>query len=315
MTMMPDRDDWLRQSPHERMAYVETIRIWYPRMRALYDAIAQAHDLNAVSAEPQCLMLVGPTGVGKSTVLRSYTAAHPRQPRPEVDSLPILEVTVPARATIRNFATKLLSAVGDPLADRGTVGSMEARLLRFLRACAVEVLVVDDLQHFVDRDSERVLHDVSNWLKNLVKETHIACVIAGLPEAEQVLRANAQLGRLFGDPYELHPFRWDPRQPDTMAEFRTFLRTLEGLLPLPQTLPLAATDCAWRCFVASEGCMAHLMNLIRRAAQRAILLERPALDLTLLADAFDHRLAGKRRRIANPFVGDLPSLPTNAHHA
>jgi hypothetical protein len=207
------------------------------------------------------------------------------------------------------------SAIGDPLADRGTVGSMEARLLRFLRACAVEVLVVDDLQHFVDRDSERVLHDVSNWLKNLVKETHIACVIAGLPEAEQVLRANAQLGRLFGDPYELHPFRWNPHQPDTIAEFRTFLRTLEGLLPLPHTLPLAATDCAWRCFVASEGGMAHLMNLIRRAAQRAILLERPALDLTLLADAFDHRLAGKRRGIANPFVGDLPSLPTTAHHA
>jgi len=310
----PDRNTLLAKTPHERVAYVETIRIWYPRMRALYDAMTHLHELNPVSAEPQCLMLVGSTGVGKSTVLRSYVADHPRDAHPAVDHLPVLQVTVPARATIRNFATKLLFAIGDPLADKGTVGSMEARLLRFLRACAVEALVVDDLQHFVDRESERVLHDVSNWLKNLVKETHIACIMAGLPEAEQVLHANPQLGRLFGDPYELHPFRWEASHPKTIAEFRTFLQLLEGLLPLPHTLPLASTECAWRCFVASEGNMAHLMNLIRRATQSAIVLERPALDFTLLADAFDHRLAGKRRGIPNPFVGELPQFPTTAPH-
>jgi energy-coupling factor transporter ATP-binding protein EcfA2 len=295
----------------ERIAYVETIRIWYPRMRAIYEAIEQTHAANAMSAEPQCMMVVGPTGVGKSTLLRSYTATYPRQARLEGDRLPILELTVPARATIRNFATKLLVAVGDPLADRGTIGNMEARLLRFMNGCGVEMLVVDDLQHFVDRDSERVLHDVSNWLKNLVKETHTACLIAGLPEAEQVLNANPQLGRLFGDPYVLQAFHWDASQPDTVTEFRTFLRTLEELLPLPRVLPLASAETAWRCFVASEGSMAYLMNLVRRATQRAIRLGHQALDLTLLAEAFDHRLAGRRRGLANPFVGDLPQKPSN----
>ena len=51
--------------------------------------------------------------------------------------------------------------------------------------------------------------------------------------------------------------------------------------------------------------MAYLMNLVRRATQRAILLERAALDMTLLAEAFDHRLAERRRGLTNPFVGDL----------
>jgi energy-coupling factor transporter ATP-binding protein EcfA2 len=304
--MTANPPDLQRLSVRERQAYVETIRIWYPRMRTIYEAIAQIHDFNALSAEPQCLMVVGPTGVGKSTLLRSYTTTHPREPRPEVDRLPILEVTVPARATIRNFVTRLLLAVGDPLADKGTVGAMENRLLRFMRQCEVEMLVVDDLQHFVDRDSDRVLHDISNWLKNLVKETHTACVMAGLPEAERVLNANSQLGRLFGDPHVLQPFTWDPARPETVAEFRRFLQTLEEMLPLPETMPLTAVEVTWRCYVASEGCMAYLMNLVRRAAQRAILLERPALDMTLLAEAFDHRLAGRRRGLTNPFVGDLP---------
>ncbi len=302
----PELTGLMALSPRERIAYVETIRIWYPRMTCIFEAITSSHDLNAYSAEPQCLMVVGPTGVGKSTLLNSYAARYPRQIVAETTQIPVLKVTVPAKATIRNFATKLLTAVGDPLADRGTVGSLELRLLGFLRDCGVALLMVDDLQHFVDRDSERVLHDVSNWLKNLIKETHMTCVIAGLPEAERVLCANAQLGRLFGDPHLLQPFTWDAQQPDTIQEFRTFLQTLEGLLPLPEPSHLAGMETAWRCFVASSGCMAHLMSLIRRAAQYAIQREYRMLDLDLLAEAFDHRLAGKRRGISNPFNGDIP---------
>jgi hypothetical protein len=291
---------------HERIAYVETIRIWYPRMTRVFEAITASHSLNPYSAEPQCMMVVRPTGVGKSTLLNSYAARHPRQVLADTSRIPVLKVTVPAKATIGNFATKLLTAVGDPLADRGSIGSRELRLLGFLRDCGVEVLMVDDLQHFVDRDSERVLHDVSNWLKNLVKETHVTCVIAGLPDAEDVLCANAQLGRLFGDPHHLHPFTWDDRQPDTIEEFRTFLQTLERLLPLPESFRLDGMETAWRCFVASSGNMAYLMNLIRRAAQYAIQRNHPALSYDLLAEAFDHRLAGNRRGIPNPFVGDIP---------
>lgn len=312
--MTADTPNLQQLSVREKLAYIENIRIWYPRVRTLYEAVAHIHDFNKLSAEPQCLMVVGPTGVGKSTLLRSYTATHPRQPRPEADRLPILEVTVPARPTIRNFVTRLLLAVGDPLADKGTVGAMENRLLRFMKRCEVEMLVVDDLQHFVDRDSDRVLHDISNWLKNLVKETHTACVIAGLPEAEKVLNANPQLGRLFGDPHILQPFIWDNTRPETVAEFRRFLQTLEGMLPLSETMPLTSVETAWRCYVASEGCMAYLMNLVRRAAQRAVLLERPALDITLLEEAFDHRLAGRRRKVNNPFVGDLPEPNVGARH-
>lgn len=303
-----------QRTARERQIYVEHIRIWYPRVQAIHAAVAHIHDFNSVSAEPQCLMVVGPTGVGKSTLLRSYTATHPREPRQEVDRLPILEVTVPARATIRNFVSRLLLAVGDPLADKGTVGAMENRLLHFMRQCEVEMLVVDDLQHFVDRDSDRVLHDISNWLKNLVKETHTACVIAGLPEAEKVLRANPQLGRLFGDPHKLEPFTWDSERADTIVEFRRFLQTLEDMLPLSETLPLTSVEVAWRCYVASDGGMAYLMNLVRRAAQRAIVLERPALDMELLAEAFDYRLAGQRRGVSNPFVGGLPEMKRTAGH-
>jgi hypothetical protein len=50
------------------------------------------------------------------------------------------------------------------------------------------------------------------------------------------------------------------------------------------------------------------MNLLRRAAQFAIQENSPNLTPKLLARAFDNRLAGRRRRISNPFVGGVPEL-------
>jgi hypothetical protein len=140
-----------------------------------------------------------------------------------------------------------------------------------------------------------------------VKETKVACVLVGLEgEAEQVVDANLQLARLFGDPYILAPFTWDEGCPETIQEFRTFLSQLERLLPLNEPSHLADRETSWRCFVACEGIIGYLMALIRRATYLALTQGRERLDHVLLAQAFTQRLAGARRGIPNPFIGDLP---------
>jgi len=42
------------------------------------------------------------------------------------------------------------------------------------------LLILDEVQHFRDRDSRRVLENARNWLKTLIKETGVACVLVGL---------------------------------------------------------------------------------------------------------------------------------------
>lgn len=303
------REEILALPGRQRLPYVEQIRVIYPRWNAILDEIARCHERQPYAAEPPCLLLIGPTGAGKSTLLASYSQRYPRITTVQSMSIPVLCATIPAKATIKNLLTELLDGLGDPRAANGTIGGMTLRLKGFIKDCGVQVFILDELQHFVDQESQKILLNVSNWLKTLIKETKVACVLVGLSgEAEQVVNANPQLARLFGDPRHLTPFTWDKAQSQTVKEFRTFLAQLEALLPLREPSQLAARERAWRCFVACDGVTAYLMALIRQATEDALLTGRESLNDVLLAQAFRKRLAGERRGIPNPFEGD-PPLP------
>ena len=289
----------------ERLLRLESIRITYPRWQHIIEEIGRCHEMHGVAAEPQCLLLVGPTGAGKSTLVASYAQRYP----PLVDEAGmgrvVVRATIPTPATVKALASALLAALGDPRAAYGTVGSMTYRLTQFFRDCGVELLILDELQHFRDRDSRKVLENASNWLKTLIKETGVSCVLVGLQgEAEEVVRLNRQLARLFGDAHVLLPFAWEERRPETVQEFRTFLGLLEGLLPLAAPSGLAEYATVRRLYLASEGIVAYLMELVRRATYLAVAQGCERLDGPLLAAAFDQRLAGVRRGIANPFAGE-----------
>jgi energy-coupling factor transporter ATP-binding protein EcfA2 len=285
-----------------RLARLERIRITYPRWQRIVEEIGRCHEMSGLTAEPQCLLLVGPTGAGKSTLVASYAQQYPPLVRETGIGRPVVRATIPAPATIKTMATTLLAALGDPRAAQGTIGSMTYRLTNLFRDCGVELLILDEVQHFHDRDSQKVLENASNWLKTLIKETGVACVLVGLQgEAEEVVRRNRQLARLFGDPQVLLPFAWNEAQPETVQEFRTFLSLLDGMLPLSVPSNLAAHETARCLHVASEGIVAYLMELVRRATYLAVVHGSECLDTGLLATAFEQRLAGVRRGIANPF--------------
>ncbi len=294
--------------PEERLTQVERIRVFHRNFYRITEEIKRCHLIQKTAAEPQCLLLVGPTGAGKTTLITSYTAQFPPTITKTGLICPVLQATIPTPASEKNLAMALLFALGDPLAGRGTTGIMTQRLVKLLRDCQVELLILDELQHFVDRDSQKILQNASNWLKMVIKETNISCILVGLEgEAEQVVNINPQLARLFGDPLVLGTFRWEEAEPTTIQEFRTWLAELENLLPLAQPSYLYRREIAWRCYVATGGLVSYLMALLRAATRVAIEQGRASLDLELLAIAFDLRLAGRRRHLPNPFRGEVPS--------
>jgi energy-coupling factor transporter ATP-binding protein EcfA2 len=294
----------------KRLAWVENVRVLYPLWEQILQIMQDAHELNPHAAEPQCLMVTGPTGAGKSTLVDSYAARYPAAYTATGIRRPVAKATVPSKPTVKSLATMILHALGDPRAAYGTEGNMTLRIMNLFKACEVEFLILDEIQHFVDGESSgRIMVNASNWLKTIIKETHMATVLVGLQgDAEQVVNVNPQLGRLFGDPYVLEPFTWDPSAPETITAFRKLLKALELQLPLAKPSHLYSPDTAQRCYVACGGVVGYLMRLIRGATRKALAQGREELNDGLLAAAFDASLAPERRGVPNPFIGTLPQV-------
>jgi len=300
----------------ERYDMLERILIRYPRWNTILDEIAFMHRHAHRAAEPRCLMLIGQKGAGKTTLTDVYAAPYIAAPYGDTMRRPVMFATVPARATPKGLAAALLQGLGDPRWALGSLDNKTLRLHDYLRRCETRLLILDEIQHFEEGRNASDVEEAARWLKILIKDKSVklACVMVGLENrTDKLLQANdGQLGRLFGDPYVLHPLEWVNSPDINDNEFRGFLDEVEAQLPFPQLSGLAEEELALRCYVATNGLVNWVMRLVRRAGYLAVDLGRERIELDLLAEAFDKELAGERRGIPNPFDGPPPAAPPPA---
>ncbi len=292
-----------KMSLNTRLDMVNNLYVSYPRFQEILLNIEYCHHFSYCKDEPECMFLGGQTGVGKTTIYKTYASRYPRQVSTEGVTIPILAVTIPAPATVKTVVTKMLWELGDPAYDKGSTGNQTIRLFGLLKDCRVELIILDEFQHFIDRDSDKVLRTVSDWLKTLILETNLPIILIGLPEAEQVLKlqSQSQLSRRLANRCYLHPFSW---QQDAGREFRTFLHLLESKLPLGEASNLSDEYTAIRLYYASDGTVAYLMKLIRYGTYLALQHNREKLDLKLLSTAFEKYVHADKLDKANPFNVD-----------
>lgn len=281
----------------------------YPRFKALHAVIRDCQDLSQIAREPRCLALEGVTGAGKSTLVQDYAALfarHEQRNQSGVDCLviPVLYVETPAPVTVKGMAAAMLQALGDPAANRGTLWSMNARLIHFIRECQVELIILDDFQHLIDSETTRVLSRVADWLKVLIKQTRIPFVVVGLEgEVRKVLDANVQLSRLFRREL-LAAFKWNPKDADTAREFDQLLKCVERIIELPVDTSLPRAVLLQRIHYATDGVIGHVMTLLGHAALLADRRQTGKIDLPALAQAYAELLAQHFPKKINPFASD-----------
>lgn len=300
---LPDRD-FAGMTPSDRLQEVRNLIICYPRFYAVLDAIKECHSQYQGDNEPECLFVKGNTGTGKTTLYKTYAADYPRMSTSEGDTVRVLAVVAPASATVKGVASKLLWSLGDPEPYRGTRDTMTIRLLNLMKDCGVELIILDELNHFFDRDSDKLLKTVSDWLKELIIESRIPMVAFGLSTAEGVLgtEVNPQLSRRFSHRISLNPFQWAD---DDGAEFRQLLSAIEQGIPLLEKSYLSTYDMAYRFYYASDGVIAYIMKLIRNGTRLSLKEGREKLDREILALAFDTYVKqDKPKKKYNPFLDD-----------
>ena len=212
------------------------------------------------------LLVTGQTGSGKTTLVEFYRDFFPRQDLEDRTVTPVLIVTTPESPTVKSLAEAILIALGDPAASSGAAKQKTARIFRYLKECRVELLIIDEIQHFYDTGTKTQTKKVTDWLKNLFNIAKRPVLLVGLPRSVMVVRANPQLKRRFSAPFYMKPFGFE--EPTERAEFRAVLKAIHATLPLPCP-ELHEANLAHRFFIASCGLFDYLAKIIDRAVQIA----------------------------------------------
>lgn len=283
------------------------IVIHHPRLVTLHARITECLEATAEYGEPQCLCLIGATGVGKTTTVRSYAALFPPTETQTGRQQPVLYLETPHPITVKGMTSALLAELGDLAAFRGTQPFLNARLQHLLRVCAVRLVILDDFHHLIDKQTNRILRDVSEWLKVLIKNSGIVFLVVGIEgEMEEILKANPQLSRLFMREW-LRPFHWEASDKLRAEEFARLIGFVLQELNLRLSTDIAFS--VWLSLIhqATRGVMSNIMNLFRHAQliQRRAAQEGTPLTLAVVSIAYRERLEA-HVALGNPFA----TLPT-----
>lgn len=305
-----------RMSNLARQVMVEQIFVEHPRLTKLLDKIRHCHEYSKISAEPECMFIGGYAGTGKTTLYQYYEAQFPRSVTESGIRVSVLSSVTPQRATEKSLVGEILESIGDPSAKKGTADNQTSRLRKFIKECGVELIILDEFQHFVDGDSKKILKNVSDWLKNLIDAAKKPIVLVGQPYADRILDAsgNEQLQRRFLIREILTPFGWEDEKGETAKkgarrkEFRAFLEAIDRKLPFDEKSNLSEPTMAYRFYCGTNGRVSKVMTIVRRSAELAINYSLTKLDLEVLSEAYEDRLRTIQPNRHNPFSTNLSDV-------
>jgi hypothetical protein len=298
--------DVLKMSKQERKEFVEKIHIKYPRIVRLRRLIDHCREHSKIAAEPECMLIVGARGCGKTTECKRYTIEFPPVTTPEGSTIPILYASIPSPTTTKSIPTKLLYSLRDPFWDKGSNTVQTLRLCKLLNDCGTEAIILDEFHNFIDGKTDRAVLEISNWLKDFLNEARKPLIIAGLPYCDIVLEANDQLERRFPIRETLHPLGWKTKE--EKDDFKKFMKLIDMQLPFKERSNLSDEEMAYRFYCATNGVIDFVMKLIRRAAELAIDRNMEMLNLDVLARAYAERLANIDSKRPNSFAVDMENL-------
>jgi hypothetical protein len=283
----------------EKIGVIENICVVHPRMKALFNEFDQIRHDSVFAAEPSCMFLVGRSGAGKTTAINSYRRRHPDSLSDDGSVIPIFAASLPSPATIKGVAERILQMLRAPKPGIGTAVNMTARIVRLLNGCKVELVILDEFQHLLQRGSKKNFDEVSDWVKDLINMSGVPVVMVGTPGSEEILRVNPQLDRRVKTVATLHSFDYK----NSPSDLEKFLGAVHAALPFANernSLRLSDTSCASRIFLVSDGLPGRAMRLIREAAKLAVRADASFLTDDHFSQAFQLYFEG-RTKYPNPW--------------
>lgn len=221
---------------HERFNYVQ--------------AEIEAVLARTLDGDPQILPIVGPTRVGKSTLLASIIAAHSNA---ELGlNRQIISVNSPKHLTGRALPDACLKSIGMSTAIFSNHVAATDAFIKAVNKHSTRMIIFDETQHMLERGSNTTVRAAADFLKGLFDQTQASIVLVGLPTLMGLFQANEQLADRARSPIHYYPYEW---QGTDYKCFRSALGSaLECLIESGwETFAFNDAEFARRMYVASAG--------------------------------------------------------------
>lgn len=277
--------------------------------RVMHQQFQRAYDFSrgiverSVEGERLIAMLLGVPRLGKSMVGELLLADFPATSDQGVQEIPIIRVVTPTRPTKKAMAEAIIDALDTRRYGRYSTEQATARASFLLMTAKVRVLLFDEIQHVVERNTSKSWYDVADWLKILSDGLNLSLLLIGLPTAREILSVNPQLRDRATSPHIIYPYNWN--HPGDIAEFcRCLLSLSQVLAQQGYALPsMTDLDLVRRFYAATDGRYGMAVKLFEEARHQAQKAKVKTITMQTLADAFRVSV-GDEGEVGNPFETD-----------
>lgn len=262
-------------------------------------------------ASPRVVIFTGPTGVGKSTLVRAachrLLQQYESQMIAESDFVPVVTISaVPPNGSgfsWKDFYIRLLTGQHEPLVDRKLLLPRQTSLLpdhalgeralehsvadalrraveEYCRRRRTRYLIIDEAHHMLLVGSRQRLECQFECLKALTIQTGVSILLTGTYRLLDILEQSGQLTRRS---QVVHFPRYDARRSEDRLNFRKVLGFLDA--ELAKYVPARLVNDAEYFYRKSAGCNGILKDWLARCLEQALEEKAPLIDARF-ADQF-----------------------------
>jgi GTPase SAR1 family protein len=275
-------------------------------VKAAASRLIDIHNDNLRTGTNKGLLIMGPSGVGKSALVKKYVNSVNSERAIEMECLPILYLDMPSAPTKKNLGAALLKTLDDPCANVNSE-SAEAkfsRVVTLLNNLKIELVILDEAQHLVDYKRSDA-YEAGDWIKSLMNNSKVSVVLIGMTRLEGLKRANDQFRRRFSASYTLVPFKPDG---EYWPEFAGVIKAMQKMMVV-DTVNLVTDEMIQRFYFASFGILDYLVKVLERAVNLVRAGRFNGVDLAALDTAFKDEVWQLAPENRSPFNAEFDFRP------
>lgn len=256
----PEDEQWLKEQIR-RLNHSQTVQLEH--LRELHEW------LDGKRKARQSCRVLGESRTGKTVACESYMLRNqPTQNKQQTPIVPIVYIMPPTKCSAKNFFKEIIEGLHYQ-AVKGTVSEFRSRAMEILKACEVEMLILDE----ADRLKPETFPDV----RDINDKLEISVVLVGTDRLDAAIKRDEQVynrflshrrfGKLTGKDFKRTVKIWE-----------------EKVLKLPVPSNLTRTDMIKILNKATQGYIGRLDELLREAAINSLSRGHKKIDKETLKE-------------------------------